>query len=331
MTTSLKFFSSPKRYVLTLLLAPLLAVANEPYRYESSVDAMGTTFTVAAYDTQKDKLHAAVEAALEEAQRLDRMLSNYRAESEWSRVNRLAADREVQVSPEFFKLLASAVEYSRRSEGTFDITVGPLMRVWGFYKGSGRLPHRAEVRTVLDRVGYQNILLNADERTVKFRKPGVELDPGGIGKGYAVDRMVETLKQEGIISALITAGGSSIYAIGTPPGETGWKVVIRHPKDSARSVSEVRLKDQSMSTSGNYEKYFVVGKKLYSHIMDPRTGFPAEGMFSVSVISPICLDSEVWAKPFYILGRRWAADHKPKDFRVFLCEDRGEALCAWLQ
>ena len=155
MPTYPKFLSAWKHIVLTLLLAQTLVVANEPYRYESSVDAMGTTFTVAAYNPQKDKLQVAVEAALEEAQRLDRMLSNYRAESEWSRVNRLAAEKEVKVSPEFFQLLASAVEYSRRSEGTFDITVGPLMRVWGFYKGSGRLPHRSEVRTVLDRIGYR--------------------------------------------------------------------------------------------------------------------------------------------------------------------------------
>ena len=318
--------------MLTLLLAPTLAAANEPYRYESSVDAMGTTFTVAAYNPHKDKLQAAVEAALDEAKRLDRMLSNYRAESEWSRVNRLAAEQAVKVSPEFFQLLSSAVDYSRKSEGTFDITVGPLMRVWGFYKGSGRLPHRSEVRSILDRIGYRNIVLDATERTVRFAKPGVEMDPGGIGKGYAVDRMVEILKQEGINSALITAGGSSIFAIGTPPGEPGgWKVTIRHPKDSTKTVAEVRLKDQSMSTSGNYEKFFVVGQRMYSHIMDPRTGFPAKGMFSVSVVSPTCLDSEVWAKPFYILGRRWAADHKPKVFRVFLCEDRGEAVCAWLQ
>ena len=320
-----------KHIVVSLLLAPLLAIAQEPYRYESSVDAMGTTYTVAAYHPQKDQLQAAVEASLEEAQRLDRMLSNYRADSEWSQVNRFAAQREVQVSQELFNLLAACVDYSSRSQGSFDISVGPLMRVWGFYKGTGRLPHKAEVRTVLSKVGYKNIVLDRDRRTVRFLKEGVELDPGGIGKGYAVDKMVEILKQEGINSALITAGGSSIYAIGAPPGKPGWDVVIRHPRDRNIAVATLALKDQSMSTSGNYEKFFRVGRRIYSHIMDPRTGFPAQGMYSVSVVTPRCIDSEAWAKPYYILGRRWAAEHKPKDHRVFLCEDKGEAVCAWLQ
>ena len=128
--------------VFSLWFAALLLAAEEPYRYESSIDAMGTTFTIAAYSPQKERLQAAVEASLEEAQRLDRLLSNYRSESEWSQINRFAGEREVQVSQELFDLLAACVEYSGKSEGSFDITVGPLMRVWGFYKGTGRLPHR---------------------------------------------------------------------------------------------------------------------------------------------------------------------------------------------
>lgn len=304
---------------------------GEILRHESSIDAMGTTFTVAAYADDRQKLITAVDLALDEARRLDHKLSNYRPESEWSEVNRLAAERPVVVSPELFRLLAYCVEVGRESEGTFDITVGPLMRVWGFYKGSGHLPHRAEVRGSLTSVGYKNILLDPKTRTVRFARQGVEIDPGGVGKGYAVDRMADILKENGIRSAFITAGGSSMIAIGTPPGEPGWKVQIRNPKEESKIVAETLLKDESMATSGNYEKYFRVGRHVYSHIMDPRTGFPAEGMFSVSVISHLGLDSEVWAKPYYILGRQWAAKHNPKHFRIYTCEDKGEPVCAWLQ
>jgi FAD:protein FMN transferase len=320
-----------KRFVVLLLLAPMLAAQGELLRHESSIDAMGTTFTVAAYGDDRQKLITAVDLALEEARRLDHKLSNYRPESEWSEVNRLAAERPVTVSPELFRLLAYCVEVSRESEGTFDITVGPLMRVWGFYKGSGHLPHRAEVRGSLVKVGYKNILLDPQARTVRFARRGVEIDPGGVGKGYAVDRMAEILKENGIRSAFITAGGSSMIAIGTPPGEPGWKVQIRNPKEESKIVAETLLKDESMATSGNYEKFFRVGRRIYSHIMDPRTGFPSEGMYSVSVIAPLGLDSEVWAKPYYILGRQWAAKHNPKKFRIYTCEDKGEPVCAWLQ
>jgi len=136
-------------------------------------------------------MEAAAQAAFDEVRRLDEMLSNYRPSSEWSRVNREAAERPVVVGQELFDLLAACLEYSRRSQGAFDISVGPLMKVWGFYKGSGRLPHRAEVQAALKKVGYRQITLDPGRRTVRFDRPGVELDPGGIGKGYAVDRMIQ--------------------------------------------------------------------------------------------------------------------------------------------
>jgi FAD:protein FMN transferase len=301
-------------------------------RLEESLDAMGSTYTIALYGYDEDQMEAAVEAAFNEVRRLDRMMSNYRPDSELTEVNRNAAERPVKVTPEFFELLAKCTEYSRESEGAFDITVGPLMRVWGFYKGTGKLPAKDQVAPALKKIGYKNIILDRDSRTVRFAQPGVELDPGGIGKGYAVDRVVDVLKESGIASALVSAGGSSIYALGTPKdGPKGWEIKIRDPKNARKTVEEVYLKNQSLSTSGSYEKFFEAEGKIYSHIMDPRTGYPAEGMLAVSVITPTTLDSEAWTKPYFILGRQWAAKHKPGDFRVFLCEDKAEQPCAWLQ
>ena len=303
----------------------------ETLRLESSVVAMGSAYSVAVYGEDRTRMEEAVDAAFAEVHRLDEMLSNYNPESEVSEVNHTAAERPVAVTPELFDLLSACVKYSRESDGAFDITVGPLMKVWGFYKGTGRLPHRAEVRAALDRVGYRNIVLDGANRTVQFGRSGVELDPGGIGKGYAVDRMIEVLKQYGIRTALVSASGSSIYGLGAPPGEKGWKVQIRDPKDQSKSVAEVYLKDESMSTSGNYEKFFRAEGKIYSHIMDPRTGWPAQGVLSVSVVAPRTLDSEAWTKPFFVNGREWAAKHKPAGLRAFFCEDLPEKSCAWLQ
>ncbi len=146
---------------------------------------MGTTYTVALYGPDRFALDAAAEEAFEEVQRLDLQMSNYRRDSEWSRINREAARGPVAATEETMELLARCLEYSRRSEGAFDITVGPLMKIWGFYKGSGRIPHRAEIRTALGRVGWKRIRLDRKTRTVRFDAP-VEMDPGGIGKGYAV-------------------------------------------------------------------------------------------------------------------------------------------------
>ena len=320
------------KYILLLVSAVLVRAAQpELLKVEGSVDAMGTAFSIVAYGQDAGLLQSAVNQGLEEARRLDEMLSNYKPASEWSAVNRTAGNGPVHITPELFQLLSACVEYSRESEGTFDITVGPLMKVWGFYKGSGHLPHRAEVWGALNMIGYKNILLDPASQTVRFAKKGIELDPGGIGKGYAVDRIAQILKDNGVKMGLVSGGGSSIYAIGAPPHEKGWKLEIKNPKNTEESVTSVYLKDESMSTSGNYEKFFYAEGKMYSHIMDPRTGYPSQGMLSVSVIAPRTLDSEAWAKPYYILGPQWASKHRHKDFRVYFCEARPGATCEWLQ
>jgi len=320
-----------KQLVILLFLLPALVCAGELLRLEDSLDAMGSVYTVILYGEDQEKLQAASEAAFQEVRRLDRMLSNYRPQSEWSEMNRTAAERPFQASPELFNLLAACLEYSRASEGAFDVSVGPLMRVWGFYKGAGRLPLKEEIAAVLPYVGYRGVQLDEKEHTVRFLKVGVDLDPGGIGKGYAVDRIVDILRRNNITSAMVSAGGSSIYALGAPPDEKGWRVKIRHPREWSTTIEEVVLSGQSLSTSGDYEKFFAAGGRTYSHIMDPRTGYPSQGMLSVSVVAPRTLDSEAWTKPFFILGREWAAKHKPRELRAFFCEDRSELSCAWLQ
>jgi len=317
--------------LMPTLISPLVATSPALIRVDGSVDAMGTGFSIVAYGGDRGRLQTAIAQGLEEARRLDEMLSNYKPDSEWSQMNRRAADRLFPASTELFELLSACVEYSRASEGTFDISVGPLMKLWGFYKGTGHLPHRAEVRGAMSLVGYRNILLDASNHWVRFARKGVELDPGGIGKGYAVDRIAQILKDQGVQHALVSGGGSSMYAIGAPPNEPGWKAEIKNPRDPSKTIASVFLKDESMSTSGSYEKFFRAEGKLFSHIMDPRTGFPAQGMLSTSVITPKTIDSEAWAKPYYILGPLWTAQHKPKDFRVFFCEDKTGTRCEWLQ
>lgn len=307
-----------------------VGLAAVPVREEASIDAMGSVFSIVAYGERADQVHAGVTRALDEASRLDAMLSNYKPHSEWSEMNRLAGEQPVHVSDELFGVLGNCLEYSRESEGTFDISVGPLMKVWGFYKGSGHMAAWDELSRAMQFVGYRNVLLDARAHTVRFAKEGVDLDPGGIGKGYAVDRMVEILRRNGIRSAFISAGGSSIYALGVPPGEEGWPVKLEDPRRVSIAAATVCLRDESLSTSGSYEKFFIANGKRRSHIMDPRTGEPASGMLSVSVITPKTIDSEAWAKPYFILGRVWAHEHKKSGFRIFMCEDRANEPCSWI-
>jgi len=320
------------RFLLTLFAALLLVPSAGAQRLERSTEAMGATFSIVLYGSDRGSMDAAIDVAFDEAHRLDDLLSNYKPASEWSRINRDAAVHPVVVSPELFRLLSDCIEYSRASEGTFDLTVGPLMRAWGFFGGEHRVPSPDQIHDALELVGYQHIQLNARKRTVHFDRPGVEIDPGGVGKGYAVDRMVEILRARGIRNALVAASGSSIFGLGNPPEEPrGWPMSIADPWDHRKNAAQVFLKDQSLSTSGTYEKSFRAAGHRYSHIMDPRSGAPAESAVQVTVIAPRAIDSEVWAKPYFVQGSTWTTAHRPKSWPVLYCENIPGSSCAWVE
>lgn len=320
------------RWFLALFAAVVLVQAAGALQLERSTDAMGTTFSIVLYGSDQESMNQAIDAAFEEVHRLDALLSNYRPASEWSRINREAAAGPVAVSPELFLLLSDCIEYSRVSEGAFDLTVGPLMRAWGFFGGVRHVPSHDQIGEALELVGYRHVQLNPRSQTVRFDRAGVEIDPGGVGKGYAVDRIVEVLRARGFRSALVAASSSTIFGLGNPPEEPrGWPIRIADPWDHRKNVAQVFLKDLSLSTSGSYEKSFRAGRHRYSHIMDPRRGVPAESAVQVTVVAPRAIDSEVWAKPYFIQGKAWTAAHKPKSWRVLYCENTPDAACSWVE
>lgn len=317
--------------LFALLLQPWVAGAAQTFeRYETSATIMGSEFRVALYGTQRNKLAAVADLALEEARKADMLLSDYLEDSELSRVNREAGRAPVAVSPEFFDVLERCMEYSRLSDGAFDPTVGRLMKTWGFFKGKGAMPNRFSIWWALRSVGYQHLSLDAGTRTVSFDVSGLQLDPGGFGKGYAVERMVDVLRARGVEAAMVSGGSSTLYGIGAPPDEPqGWRADIRDPKNRERVVETVYLRNESLSTSGSYEKFFTVDGVTYSHIMDPRTGRPAQGTLAVSVLAPSAFDTEVWSTALFVNGKDWTVRKAPDGLRVLYCAE-GEN-CGWLK
>ena len=263
---------------------------------------MGSTFTIYLYTHDQTKADEVFEAAFDEIERVEEVLSNYRPSSELSRINRMAATEATTTDPEVFKLLETSFEYSRLSNGAFDITVGPFMRAWGFFRKNGRYPTRDELSHARAEVGWTKVKLDPNQRTVRFAVPGIELDPGGIGKGYAVDRVIDVLRDAGVKAALVDAGSSSLYALGAPPGKEGWKVIVPRPGDRAHAVAEVVLRDNSLSTSGSYEKFFRLNGRTYCHIMDPRTGEPVQGMLQTTVIAPTGTATDALSTTMFVMG-----------------------------
>ena len=263
---------------------------------------MACVYDIAAYGDAGSDIPAILDTALDEVDRIDRLMSHYKAQSPLSQLNRGAATAAIAVDPELFDLIARSIDYSRDTAGAFDVTVGPLMKAWGFFNGDGRVPAAAELANLMRHVGYRHVVLDRPSRTIRFDVPGVELDLGGIAKGYAVDRVVTLLQQHGITAALVSAGGSTVYALGHPPGSSAWEVKIQDPVHPDKVALTVALTNRALSVAGRSAKTFEANGVVYSHIMDPGTGRPVQGVVSVAVTSLTGTDGDALDDALFVMG-----------------------------
>lgn len=270
--------------------------------YSFSHAAMGTIYSLYLYAESESGASDEAANAFAIIDDLDALLSNYKPQSELSRINEHAYAGPVTTDPETFRFLEDSLRWSARSDGAFDITVGALMKAWGFFRSAGRVPSPAELFSVRTETGWRKVRLDPATRTVRFTEPGIELDPGGIGKGFAVERVVAMLRADGVQSALLSAGGSTIYALGAPPGKAGWRVNIPDPRRDGAVFSTVVLRDTSLSTASLAEKHFVLDGRLYCGIMDPRLGAPVEGCLQATVITPNATDSDALSNVMFVEG-----------------------------
>jgi thiamine biosynthesis lipoprotein len=234
--------------------------------------------------------------------RLEAQMTVYCDDSELAALNRAAFHRPVADEPRLFELFERAQRLSRETGGAFDITASPLVRCWGFFHRKGCVPSEAELAEARSRVGFEHLELDEANWTVRFRRPGMEINLGSIGKGYAVDRAAAVLKNCGLDNFLLHGGQSSVLACGNRSGEVGWGVGIRNPLFPRRRLAMVRLRDGALGTSGSGEQFFRSQGRRYGHILDPRTGRPAEGILSVTVTAPTAAEADALATAFFVLG-----------------------------
>jgi thiamine biosynthesis lipoprotein len=284
-----------------LLLVALSATPAHAAWLSRGVDGiMGTRIFVELWAEDKDKQRGeqAIDAVMDEMRHIDETMSVYKPTSEVSKVNALAATQPVKISPELFKLLTTALEYSRITEGAFDITYASVGYMYDFRER--KRPTEQQIQSALPAVNYQHVLLDAATSTVRFSQPGVRIDLGGIAKGYSVDCGIEILRKRGFTHALVNAGGDS-RVLGDRFGKP-WIIGIRHPDHPDQVITRVPLTDSAFSTSGDYERYFDEDGVRYHHIIDPHTGHSASKVRSATIIAPTATRTDGLSKTAFVLG-----------------------------
>lgn len=280
--------------------------------YERSFHSMGSVVELRFYSPSERLFHRVVDACVERTREIDRLFSNYRDDSVVAEVNRNAGVAPVSVPAEFLRLVQTSIRYSELTEGAFDITVGSLFELWRAETGAGRLPSPSHIRDALGCTGFQKIRIDEARSRISLDRDCVRLDFGAIGKGYAVDEMVKIARQNGIRRGLVNFGGN-IYAMDPPAGRKFWDVGVRKPGSGSEIISETDLVNRGVATSGDYERYFEHEGKRYSHIIDPRTGWPAEDVTSVVAISGTATEADVFSTAVSVLGPRGAEMLSRKD------------------
>jgi FAD:protein FMN transferase len=293
--------------------------------YRRSRYIMGAPLEILFFAGNRQNAFAAFEEAFREADRLDRMLSVYHEDSDVSRVNRMAGNK-VSVSPKVVELMQSAVTFGRKTGGGFDVTVGPLIRLWREASEQNRVPSTDQIEKTLALIGPGIITIDEASSQVCLAKKGAYINLGGIGKGYAIDRVSEILERRGLYSALINFGGN-IRALGPPPGEKGWEVVIVDPGDPDFLIDKIILESGAVSTSADYERGFKIGGETFSHIINPSTGHPARGNLNITVFADKAREADALSTGLYSLGMEEARSlARENQVSVMIIAENGESF-----
>lgn len=300
-------------FICCLLLTALFGCQRKNVLYKDAQVMMGTFVEVISPEKK------AAPIVFQEIKRVDNLLSKYKPESDISRINRFG---KLRVSADTMYVLRRAKEFYLLSDGAFDISVGPLIDLWGFTERKYHLPNKEEIRKVLGVVGFDKIILNDGDNMIEFSVRGMKIDLGGIAKGYAVDCAVRKLVEAGVRDCLINAGGQ-IHCLGDR-FKKPWRIAINNPRVEGL-VETLLLRDKAVSTSGDYQQFFIKNKKRYSHILNPKTGESVNnGIASVTVIAQDGLTADAISTSIFVMGKkRWEALSKRyPDVRVKIIEEK---------
>lgn len=268
---------------ILLILLQNTTYANETKKYSQAEYIMGTIFKIDLYSENEELAKNATSEAFKEIRKYDQILSNYKENSEIEVALKKAYQHPVKISKELYDVLEQSLLVSKLTSGKFDVTIAPLVKLWGFKNKDFKKPSKSQIEKIKKLIGYKKIILDKKNSTLMLTQKDLKIDFGGIGKGYAIGKAVEILKNRGITSGVIDAVSNQFY-IGTPPNKENWIVEIKDPRNTEKTIKTLKIKDTSISTSGDYEQFFWEKGIRYSHIIDPNTGYPIKEKISSTLI-----------------------------------------------
>lgn len=295
-----------KAYIPFLLIILLLVLITACKSNDKSEPITKTNFildTVNKITAYGPNASGAIDEAFDRVAEIEQSMTSHSEDSEIAAINKASGSEFIRVSPDTFYVIEKGLDYSKKTGGRFDITVGPLVQLWGIGTKNERIPSQVEISETLELVNYEELLIDPNEKSVKLNRPNMALDLGAIAKGYAADEVVRILRDNGIKSAVIDLGGN-IFALGNKPDGSPWRVGIQDPSGNrGKSFATVEVSDKTLVTSGPYERFFEKEGKRYHHILDPDNGYPVQkGLISSTIISSKSIDADGISTAVFAMG-----------------------------
>ena len=291
--------------IISLMLISLSALSCSQQKdsvYKKTMPLMDTVVSISVVSDAKDAAEKAIDASFEKIDRFGNLINFYAENSELSEINRNAGIQKTKVSPETLDLIEKAIAVSERSGGAFDPTIGPIVKLWDFL--NKKKPTDEEIRRALPLVDYRNVIIDKTDATVFLKRRGMMLDLGGIAKGYAADLAVASLIKSGMQAGLVSIAGD-IRTFGLKPDKKPWAIGIKNPRQTSEKdelIATIGLSDKAISTSGDYERYFMEDGMRLHHLLDPKTGYPATACRSVSIVTDRAVNTDAFSTAVFILG-----------------------------
>ncbi len=292
--------------------------------YRRTLKLMGTRFDISVVENDSLKAQNYIDLAVSEISRIERLISSWDKNSQTSLINKNAGIKSVKVDTELFNLIRRSLAISKLTDGAFDISYASMDRIWRFDGSMKVMPSEKEIKTSVEKVGYQNIILNEKDQSVFLKLKGMKIGFGAIGKGYAADKAKKLLISKGVKAGIMNASGD-MNTWGKQPNGDYWKIAITNPLNKKNAFGLLPIKSGAVVTSGNYEKYTTFNGKRYSHIIDPRTGYPSSGIISATVFAPKAELADALATSIFVMGVEAGIDriNQIPNIECIVIDDKG--------